>query len=73
MLGWLVFGNFADNAFDPKVALVFCTSFIGVYYIILGTWLWLNDHDITSIDEVINFTKDPIMLMYAGMHAFSMV
>ena len=36
ILGWIVFGNLADNAFDPRKILVFCEVFISIQFTILG-------------------------------------
>ena len=73
VLGWLLFGNFADNAFDPKIALVLCSSSVGLYYIGVGTYLYNTSDTIETIDHVIEFTYDSVMVVYAGVTAFSMV
>ena len=39
VIGWLLFGNLADNAFNPKDFLVICCLIIGLYYILLGFYL----------------------------------
>ena len=73
VLGWLLFGNFADNAFDPKIALVLCSSSVGLYYIGVGIYLYNTSDEIERIDFVIEFTYDAVMVVYAGVTAFSMV
>ena len=67
-LGWLLFGNIADNAFDPKLYLVFCCAFVGIYYIVTGLYT-----DLTTVDRVLIVAKEPVMLVYAGIKAISLV
>ena len=45
IIGWLLFGNLADNAFDPKLIIVGCSAFIGFYYIMLGGYIYMADED----------------------------
>lgn len=70
-LGWLLFGNIADNAFDPKIYLVSCCAFVGIYYIIIGLYIDLTTSSLEYIDRVIVVTKEPVMLVYAGIKAIS--
>ena len=73
VLGWLLFGNIADNAFDPKYFLVFCTFFAGIWTIVLGIYIDFSDHTAEEVAVLIKTFKDPIMILYAGIKAFSMV
>ena len=73
MVGWLIFGNIADNAFDPKSYLVSVTAIIGFYYIALGLYLDLAEGSIDDRDHVIIITKQPVMFLYAGISAMSLV
>ena len=73
VFGWLLFGNIADNAFDPKMYLIASTTCLGVYYICLGIYMWTTPAGIEEIDGVIRFMKDSFMVIYAGVQAFSMI
>lgn len=73
VIGWLIFGNIADNAFDPKIYLVWVTTIIGLYYIGLGAYLDLAKGSVEDLDHVIIATKQPIMVLYAGITAMSLV
>lgn len=52
VIGWLIFGNLADNVLDPKYFLIVCSLLIGVFYIVLGTYIQLSG-DGVLIDSVI--------------------
>ena len=72
-LGWLLFGNIADNAFDPKTYIVSCCVFVGIYYIVIGLYIDLTISSIENVDRAIVVAKEPIMLIYAGIKAISQV
>ena len=38
--GYLIFGNLADNAYDPKLLLVTCLTATGFYYIFSSIMLY---------------------------------
>jgi len=46
VFGWIVFGNIADNAFDPKVYLLACSVVVGIFYVALGVYLQLTSNPI---------------------------
>lgn len=73
VIGWLLFGNLADNAFDPKLYLVVCCAAIGFYYIILGAYIEWSSHSVDQIDTTIIYATDSVMFLFAGVSAFSMV
>ena len=39
MLGWLIFGNIVDNAFDPKNYIVALSLLLGVYFVAGGIYM----------------------------------
>ena len=73
VIGWIIFGNLGDNAFDPKVYIVFCSFAIGLYFLSLGCYLEVSSSSIKNTDKVIVQTKQVCMVMYAGVYAISMI
>ena len=74
IFGWLLFGNLADNAFDPKPYLVLCSLGIGVAYILMGLFMdFLSPASMTLFIHYLQQSKDAIMVLYAGTYAISMV
>ena len=39
VLGWLIFGNVVDNAFDPKNFIVALSLVLGVYFVSGGIYM----------------------------------
>ena len=74
IFGWLLFGNLADNAFDPKRYLVICSLGIGISYILMGLFMdFLSIGSMTLFIHYLEEAKNAIMVLYAGMYAISMV
>ena len=46
--GYLIFGNLTDNAYDPKLLLVFCQTVVGCYFILAALILFLCSFDETQ-------------------------
>ena len=51
ILGWLLFGNLVDNAFDPKVFLVVCSALLGLFFVCLGFYLQFFQGDAESVQQ----------------------
>ena len=68
-----MFGNLADNAFDPKGFLVICGAIVGLYFIALGLFIDYSELHIQQKVIDIEYAQDSVMLLYAGIKAFSMV
>ena len=75
ILGWGVFGNIADNAFDPKNVLVFAELFLSVSFFFGGLILYeLIDNNRVKLDtkvirSVMFEQKFAAMFVYAAINA----
>lgn len=62
-----------DNAFDPKVFLVVCSTMLGLFFICLGLYLKLFQGEPDSVQQQIVLAKDSSMIIYSGIEAFTLV
>ena len=40
LIGYLIFGNLTDNAYDPKLLLVMCLAIVSAYFILASIMLY---------------------------------
>lgn len=74
VLGWLFFGNIADNIFDPKAWLVTCSITMGTLSIMLASCLLLYDDRVTErFESYVSISHAFMNFIYAGLEAFTVV
>ena len=73
VLGWLIFGNIVDNAFDPKNYIVTLSFLLGVYFVAGGIYMDIVGELTQPLKNSIIISKDSSMILYSGIEAFTMV
>ena len=66
--GYLIFGNLADNAYDPKLLLVLCMTVVGGYFILASVALYACPLDTVERESVLHGANDSAQFFYAGIN-----
>ena len=51
ILGWLLFGNVVDNAFDPRIFIVACSLIMSFYFFGVGIYLEMARDTSMSVEH----------------------
>ena len=71
--GYLIFGNLADNAFDPKLLLVICLSVSGASQVIASIAMYSCNMSQQEISDAVHITNDSCQFFYAGINIITTI